>query len=50
MYDDMRKGEVYKTLRFRAHVRREIEEIARNNESVIYICFSWDCQELIIHH
>jgi DegV family protein with EDD domain len=41
MYDDMRKGEVYKTAQIPPYMFDEkFEEIARNNESVIYICFS----------
>ena len=41
MYDDMRKGEVYKTAQIPPYMFDEkFEEIARKNESVIYVCFS----------
>lgn len=41
MYDEMRKGVVYKTAQIPPQMFSEkFEEIAKNNESVIYVCFS----------
>lgn len=41
MYDDMRNGQVYKTAQIPPLVFEEkFEEIAKNKESTIYICFS----------
>lgn len=41
MYDDMRKGVVYKTAQIPPRMFEEkFEEIAEKNESVIYVCFS----------
>ena len=41
MYDDMRNGQIYKTAQIPPLVFEEkFEEIAKNKESTIYICFS----------